>query len=82
VFTWAWVPALGVNAGEGVGALCVDGALGPALGRGTDVALQTDAGGHFVEGPAASIGAAGIVEARVDGPSLRGRNRDYKRFNS
>jgi hypothetical protein len=75
-FTWARVSTLGVDASEGVGALVVDGALGPARGRRSDVALEADASSNFVEGAAAGVRTARVVEAGVDGPSLGGGNRN------
>jgi len=56
----ARIPALLVNAGPVAGALTVDEALGPAVGRHADVAGQAGAGRH-----AAHVAALGIAAARV-----------------
>ena len=64
--TWTRIPALGVNTGERIGALGIDGTLWPALGRCSDVAFEAHAGGNLIEGTTSSVRNAGVVEARID----------------
>ena len=72
----ARVPAALVHARAVAGALRVDGALGPAVGRRADVVGQAGAGGAAAPDLALGVRAARRRAARVD--RFRGRGLDWR----